>query len=104
MIGSGKQRMRQNDAELRRTAESFEAERRAEAAAQMAEVRQAERDRVRFTREDVVGATAVRLHQRRGWFRVVRVSTHSVTVEDVNLVGNPQNIAQPFARVIEVRR
>lgn len=100
---SGIQQWRRNEASIKRAAAEFEAERKAERDAQFAAIRQAERDRVRFTREDVEGATWVRLYQRRGWFAVIDVNAKSVTVWDVDLAGKPEKVRHPFSRVLEAK-
>lgn len=57
----------------------------------------AERDRARFTRDDLLDAVVVRT--RFGWMEVVRLNQKSVTVEGV---FGPQTV--PFDRVLEFKR
>jgi hypothetical protein len=57
-----------------------------------------------MTRDEVQGATAVRLHQRDGWFDVVHVATHSVIVHVPDRADGVQQVGLPFESVIEVRR
>ena len=57
----------------------------------------AERDRVRFTRDDIKGALFIRT--RHGWWDVVRVNAKSVTVA----TGYSWTDRVPFDKVLEVR-
>lgn len=57
-----------------------------------------DRDRVRLTRDDIIGATHVRT--RHGWWTVVRVNGKTVTVE----TGYSWTDRIPFDKVLEVRR
>jgi hypothetical protein len=84
-------------------ADRIEAERKTAQDERIRQERQAERDRVRFTRDDITGATYVRLTQRRGWFAVGKVSEKSLTVWDVDLAGRPELVRVPLARVTEVQ-
>lgn len=84
-------------------ANRIEAEQRAEVDARVRAARQAERDRVRFTPEQVAEATYVRLHLRRGWFPVGKVAEKSMTVWDRDLNGRAELVRVPISRVTEVR-
>lgn len=61
------------------------------------ERRIAERDRVRFTREDLIGATHVRIS--RSWHRVVRLNKTTVSVDS----GYSWVDRYPFDKVLEHR-
>ncbi len=58
----------------------------------------AERDRIRFTRDDIVGATHVRT--ALGWHEVVRVNQTTVTVA----TPYSWNDKHPFSKVLEIRK
>lgn len=62
------------------------------------ELRIAERDRVRLTRDDVVGATLVRTVH--GWHRVVRVNKTTVSVDS----GYSWVDRYEFDRILEARK
>lgn len=76
----------------------LEAARDAEYRAVKAEAREREASRVRFTRDELVGAVAVR--DRLGWHRVVRVNQKTVTIK----TGYSWTDLLPIDRVLEVRR
>lgn len=81
-----------------RTTEAARAEAKRAAAERVMTKRQAERDRVPLTREQIDGATEIR--DRWGWHPVIRVNAVSVTID----AGAWGRETVPFARVLEVRR
>lgn len=58
----------------------------------------AERDRVRFTREDLAGSRFIRTSG--GWHKVVKVNAKTVSVE----TGYSWTDRHPFEKVLEVRK
>ena len=85
-----------NDEIAATIAENQAAEHARWTAARLAE-KTAEMERVRLTRDDILGARFVRTVV--GWHRVVRVSMKSVTVE----TGHSWTFRMGFEQVLEVR-
>lgn len=100
MTYRGKSLSRHAAADLADTLVQVAASRAAEAAeakTRRAEAKVVEAARVRFTRDDIVGARYVR--DRWGFWRVIRVNAATVSVEDGTDTSHI-----PFSRVLEVRR
>lgn len=87
------------NAELRRAAEAADAQRVSGYKAAREAVRAGEAQRVRLTRDEIVGARLIR--DEFGWRRVVRVNAKTVTATS-NLVSSWTDRV-PFEKVLEVR-
>ena len=81
-----------------REAAAFAAVAPLEMSVKVLQKRIAERDRVRLTRDDIVGATAIRT--QFGWSRVIRVNNVSVTIP----TEWSWTDTVPFDRILEVRK
>ena len=91
-------RLKNLDAEIVRNVERQRREAQDEARERRKAAREAEAERVWFTREQIKGARAVRL-VGLGWQRVIRVNARSVTIP-----GVLDPIRVPFKQVLEVKR
>lgn len=82
------------------TTAADKAQKDAEVAAKVAAARQAERDRRRYTRDELVGATAVRTGT--GWHRVIRLNTKTITIDGHVWPGQPYPL--PLAQILDIRK
>ena len=102
--GSGIRRKRNPKADAARYASyareaaAFAAVAPLETSVKVLQKRIAERDRVRFTRDDIVGATAIRT--QFGWSRVIRVNRLTVTIP----TEWSWTETVPFDQILEVRK